>query len=106
MTSSDSPDPSISNENQKEIPDPWDNSTLLTFVQTGIFSAKVSKSEQNKVTHLSSKLGKIIRENNKLFYFPVKNNFNIKLEIPKPVDRPLIICDAHQLGHFGPQTDI
>ena len=54
MTSSDTPDPSISNENQKEIPDPWDNSTLLTFVQTGIFSAKVSKSEQNKVTHLSS----------------------------------------------------
>jgi hypothetical protein len=65
------------------------------------FPEKVSKSLQNKIIHQSQKLG---CENNKLYYFPIKNNFNNKLEIPHPEDRSLIIADTHQLGHFGPQS--
>ncbi len=81
--------------------DPWENPTLIKFVQTGIFPEKVSKSLQNKIIHQSQKLG---WENNKLNYFPIKNNFNNKLEIPHLEDRSLIIADTHQLGHFGPQS--
>ena len=55
--------------------DPWENPTLIKFVQTGIFPEKVSKSLQNKIIHQSQKLG---WENNKLYYFPIKNNFNNK----------------------------
>ena len=59
----------------------------------------------NKIIHQSQKLG---WENNKLYYFPIKNNFNNKsnnkLEIPHPDDRSLIIADTHQLGHFGFQS--
>jgi hypothetical protein len=82
-------------ENENSL-DPWENPTLIKFVQTGIFPEKVSKSLQNKIIHQSQKLG---WENNKLYYFPIKNNFNNKsnnkLEIPHPDDRSLIIADTH-----------
>ena len=57
-------------ENENSL-DPWENPTLIKFVQTGIFPEKVSKSLQNKIIHQSQKLG---WENNKLYYFPIKNN--------------------------------